>query len=134
MGTAVLKVQRITNQDERFYALMGPFLSRREIVAELGAPVWDDDGKEWFVAMRGKRLVGFAGLRTVGKHRSLVSAYVLPDERKSGVYSALLEARLEAAGDSPMKAIATPGAVPALKRAGLKATGKRGSYTVMERA
>src|SRR5690606_29778848 len=101
---------------------------------ELGAPVWDDDGKRWFVAMLGRKIAGFAALRTVGKHLSLVSAYVLPVHRRSGVYTELLRARLEAAGEAPLKAIATEAAVPALKRAGLKKTGTRGSYVVMERA
>ncbi|HEU4752519.1 MAG TPA: ParB/RepB/Spo0J family partition protein, partial [Armatimonadota bacterium] len=35
----------LTNQDPEFYPLLGPYLSRREIVAELGGSVWDDDGK-----------------------------------------------------------------------------------------
>lgn len=129
-----LRVLELTNQDERFYPLMGPFLSRREIVKELGSPVWDDDGKRWFLAMQGKRVVGFAALRKVGQHQSLVSAYVLPEARKSGAYRALLEARIRAAGGAPLKAIATASAVPALRKAGLKSTGKRGSFTIMERA
>lgn len=130
----VLKIQRMTNEDERFYATLGPWLSRRSVVNELGSPIWDDDGKEWFVAFRGRKLVGFAALRRVGQHLSLVSAYVLPEHRRQGVYAALVRARVEAAGSEALKAVATADAVPALKRAGLKQSGERGKYTVMERA
>lgn len=130
----VLKIRRMTNKDEQFYPTIGPWLSRRSVVNELGSPLWDDDGKDWFVAFRGRKLVGFAALRRVGKHLSLVSAYVLPEHRRQGVYSALLHARLEAAGSEVLKAVASADAVPALKRAGLKQTSVRGKYSVMERA
>lgn len=127
-----LRIVQMTNKDERFYATLGPYLSRREIVTEIGTPIWDDDGKEWFLAYRGRKLVGFAGRREHGNHSALVSAYVLPDHRKSGVYTALLRARVDGF-DGPLRAIATPASVPALKRVGLKANGKRGRFTVMEK-
>lgn len=129
----LLKIIRVTNKDERFYPWLGPFLSRREIVSELGSPVWDDDGKEWFIARRGRKVVGFAALRTVGKHVSLVSAYVRPEARGAGVYQALVQARIEALDRSrPTKAVATAAAVTALRHAGFRDVGTRGSYTLME--
>jgi GNAT superfamily N-acetyltransferase len=128
-----LRIVTMTNQDDRFYSTLGPYFSRREIVKELGSPVWDDDGKEWFVVYRGRTLVGFAALRQHGNHTSLVSAYVLPEHRKTGIYTALLRARVTGF-DGNLRAIATPEALPALKRAGFKATGKRGKFTVMDRS
>lgn len=128
-----LRIVQMTNEDERFYPAIGPYLSRRSITTELGATVWDDDGKEWFLAYRGRRLVGFAARRESGKHIALVSAYVLPEHRRAGVYSALLEARLDGLV-GPVRAIATAESVPALRRAGLKSTGKRGRFTVMDRS
>jgi GNAT superfamily N-acetyltransferase len=127
-----LRIVTMTNQDERFYPTLGPYLSRRDIVAEIGSPIWDDDEKEWFVACRGRKLVGFAARRPHGKHTALVSDYVLPEHRKTGVYTALLQARVvEFKG--PIRAIATAASVPAMKRAGLKATGTRVKFTVMDR-
>jgi hypothetical protein len=128
-----LRIVKITNQNDRFYATLGPYLSRCEIVKELGSPVWDEDGKEWFVAYRGSKLVGFAARRPSGKHTALVSAYVLPEHRKAKVYVSLLHARVDGF-DGHLRAIATAGAVPALKRAGFKATAKRGRFTVMDRS
>jgi GNAT superfamily N-acetyltransferase len=131
MGTD-LKIVRMFNKDENFYSVMGPFLSRREIVAELGNPIWDDPEKEWFIAYQGSQMVGFAALRKKGRQTLLVSSYVLPAYRKSGVYTALLKARMEAF-QGPLKAIATPSSVPALLKAGMKESGKRGKFTVMDR-
>jgi GNAT superfamily N-acetyltransferase len=128
-----LKIKQLTNQDDEFYNTLGPYLSRRDIVAEIGAPIWDDDGKEWFVARVGRKVAGFAALKTVGKHRSLVSAYVLPDFRRRGIYRELVVARLAHVDNGPLKAVATEASVPTLKWAGLKATGARGKFTVMER-
>ena len=70
-----VKITRMTNRDPGFYELVGPFLSRREIVAEIGAPIWDDDGKDWFVARRGKKVLGFAALKPHKYHAALVSAH-----------------------------------------------------------
>lgn len=128
----VLKIVKMTNEDARFYPAIGPYLSRRSIMAENGSPIWDDDGKEWFVAYRGRKLAGFAALRMVGGHAALCSAYVLPEFRKRGVYTALVRARLDER-DGPFKAVATECSVPALKRAGFKASGSKGKFTVMER-
>lgn len=127
-----LRIVTMNNQDERFYETLGPYLSRREIAKELGSPVWDDDSKEWFVAYRGRKLVGFAARRPHGNHTALVSAYVLPEHRKSGFYTELIRARVTGF-DGHLRAIATAGAVPALKRAGFKATAKRGRFTVMDK-
>lgn len=40
----------LTNTDAEFYPLVGPFLSRREVVRQVGGTVWDDDAKTWIVA------------------------------------------------------------------------------------
>lgn len=128
-----LKIKTMTNQDPGFYETVGPFLSRREVVAETGAPIWDDDGKAWFVAYSGRKVVGLAATRCVGKHVALVSAFVRPEHRGSGVYRSLISARI-ASTHEPLKAVATPAAVAALKQAGLKKTGQRGKYTILERA
>lgn len=136
MGPTVLRIVTMTNQDPEFYSTMGPFLSRRAIVAENGAPIWDEDGKEWFIARLGRKVVGFAALKASAGPLSFVSAYVLPEHRRQGVYRALIAARVEAASDRglPLKATATPASVPALKRAGFVAHSSRGQFTVMVRS
>jgi len=128
-----VKIVRMTNADEGFYQTLGPFLSRRDIVTEIGAPIWDDDGKEWFVAKIGRKIAGFAATRKVGKHMSLVSAYVLHEFRGQGVYASLVAARLKALGDVHIKAVATESAAKALTNAGLTNVSSRGKFAVLER-
>ena len=130
----LLKISRLTNQEKGFYLLMGPFLSRRSIVSELGSPVWDDDGKEWFIATIRNKVVGFAAVKNSGSYHSLVSAYVLPENRRRGIYRQLLMERLKSIGEGPVKSTASPASVRALQSVGFKIVRKRGMFTVMERA
>jgi GNAT superfamily N-acetyltransferase len=93
-------IQTMTNRDPRFYPLMGPFLARREITAELGAPVYDDDGLVWFIACATSdepdKVLGFAAIQPKPdvRHVHFCHAYVRPIARQRGIYTALLEARL----------------------------------------
>lgn len=94
-------VLTMTNRSPKFYSTLGPFLARREIAKELGAPTWDDDGLTWFVAKRfvprrGSTVLGFCALQQADGKAELRSSYVLPKYRKSGVYAALFEARIAA--------------------------------------
>lgn len=91
---------KLTNTDHRFYPLIGPFLSRRAIVAELGVPLWDEDGKCWYVLMENPAavspldLLGFAAIQPEPHGVHFGSAYVVPGARGNGVYGQLLAARL----------------------------------------
>lgn len=116
----------IDNTSPLFYSLLGPFLSRREIVRELGATVWDEDGKQWVVAMEGSNVAGFAGL----KGNLCCSDYVLPEYRQNGLYGELMRRRLQLSVE-PKRAVATDASLPAFIKAGFKATGARGRYTLV---
>jgi len=125
-----------SNADESFYDMLGPFLSRREIVKELGFPVWDDDDKSWLVAIDPNHgPVGFVAWRPQGDHCVLCSAWTHPDHRRRGVYSTLFDARLAYVGDKkPLRATCTDASRPVLESHGFEPIRKRGRYTVMERA
>lgn len=119
----------VTNKSPGFYELVGPLLSRREVVDELGSPVWDDDGKQWIVA------VGDDGkaIGVVGAYRGTVcSFYVYPDHRGKVVGTSLLLRLMELA--ECKKATATERAVPLFAAVGFTETGQRGAYKVMSRA
>jgi len=97
---------KMTNRDPRFYSLMGPFLAKREIVSELGNPVWDDPDKIWFVAVREKRVIGFSALKIRRRKAEFCSAYVLPRERQQGVFSRLLQIQIRYAAAKADTAVA----------------------------
>ena len=126
-----VSIERMTNSDPRFYGLMGPYMARRDIVGELGSPIWDDDDKLWFVAFGEHCVVGFASARSEGAVVKMSSAYVLPGARMSGVYTALLEARIDWAQGRAVLAVATPASAPILARRGFTKTRAKGRFSVM---
>lgn len=129
MGT--VHTRRLTREDPEFYQLLGPFLSRREIVRELGYPVWDDDGKVWYVAQEDGRVVGFAALRRDNGKTILTSAYVVPERRRQGIYRLLFDARLREAlaPGTVIEAVVTPQATGMFEQRGFERVGMRGRYT-----
>ena len=125
-------VRRLTNADPSFYTLMGPYLSRRDIVSELGGPVWDDDGKVWFVALTKHRVVGFCARIDSRAGSVFGSDYVIPEHRKKSVYSRLFDARLE---DTPAgtkcRATVTDDSLPTYLANGFEVKRTRGRFTIV---
>ena len=86
-----MKIIRRTNQDKDFYALIGPFLARRDVEREIGYKIYDDDDKVWLIAIDSERIVGFCYLWEKAKHRYQIgSCYVTEDHRQKGVFRKLL--------------------------------------------
>lgn len=131
-----IRIVTITNTDPRFYPLLGPYLSRRAIVRELGFPVYDDDGKLWFVALDGEQVAGFVGLRIEHGRAVFCSDYVRPEYRQQGIYSHLMAERIAfATGKAPTAtAVVTKAGRHAYERHGFTATRERRNYTDMSRS
>lgn len=119
----------LTNRHPDFYSLVGPFLSRREIVGELGTPVWDDDDKKWTVA-QGSDDFEVYGVLSV-KRNVISSLYVVPGHRGQMVATTMLLKLLQGS-EKKLRAHATPVSVVLFQEVGFDIVGKRGKYTVME--
>jgi predicted N-acetyltransferase YhbS len=127
-------IRRLTNQDQDFYPLMGPFLGSRQVARELSIPAWDDHGKVWYVAIRGTEVCGFVAALPQAKSVVFCSDYVTPEHRETGVYSELSVARmLDYADTSTINATVALAAMEVYTRHGFIPTGKRGRYTAMRR-
>lgn len=129
-------IKTYTNQDKDFYSVMGRFLAKRSIVRELGEPLYDDDGKLWFVSFDGENVQGFASL-TLDSVALLGSAYVLPGFRHTGVYKRLLDERLKYAreyGVQHARCVATQQSMPILSEYGFVITKAWKNYFRMELA
>ncbi len=120
----------MTNRDPRFYPTVGPLLSRREVVGELGGPMWDDDDKDWIIA------VGTDGVYGVIARRrgTVVSLYVVLGQRGRFVGTTMLLRLILRAGGGKLRAIATPASLGLFAECGFKPVTKRGRYTVLERS
>lgn len=129
-----LRIIRMTNRDDAFYGTMGPFLSRRAIVKELGYPVWDDDEKLWWVALDGDDVRGWCAARPERLKVVLTSAYVLPEHRRHGVYRALFGDRLCAMvrgfAPLPIESTVTVMSAPLFEQNGFTRVRTRGHYTL----
>jgi GNAT superfamily N-acetyltransferase len=123
------EIRELTNTSPEFYPLIGPFLARRDIVAELGGHLWDDDDKTWFVAIQGDReVIGFCAARSApGGKTTFQSAYVLPPHRRHGVYRRLWKARRKRF-PGPAQATCTASALGMFTAQGWTVTGERGRY------
>lgn len=131
-------ILQMTNKTPKFYSTLGPYLSRREIAKELGAPTWDDDGLTWFVAKRfiarrGSVVLGFCALHQADGKVELRSSYVRPEYRKSGVYAGLFEARLAAiVRPCHARSVVRETAVPMFKKHGFRETKRTKNFHTME--
>lgn len=127
-----LTIRRITNRDPDFYPLIGPFLARRTVVKELGGHVWDDDDKTWWVALRDRAVVGFAAARDDGRRVTFQSAYVLPGNRRQGVYRELFLARMREYSGRPVRAVCTASSLPTFLGHGFTPIRDRGRYVEVQ--
>lgn len=128
-----MTIRRITNADPDFYRLLGPYLSRREIVAELGYPVWDEDGKTWLVDVTRGRVRGFVAYRTAEGKAILTSDYVLPDYRLRGVYRSLFAERMRLLDGVALTATVTKSAAAIYCAHGFVESRAYKNYTVFRR-
>ena len=120
--------KHLTNNDPEFYTLVGPLLSRREIVKELGNAVWDDDGKQWTVAIADNEVLGICAAH----QNAVCSFYVKPGNRGMTIGYALLHECLKA-NQEVTSAVATDASYDLFDAAGFKETGSRGKYKLMTR-
>jgi N-acetylglutamate synthase-like GNAT family acetyltransferase len=135
MGDFAIEV--MANKSPRFYGIMGPYLSRRKIVSEVGNFLWDDDDKLWFVALDdGDDVAGFAGLRILSDSLAeLCSAWVRPDCRGRGIYSALLIKRIQFIDEKRLcaKTVARPKLVEILTRFGFTVVKQTENFVSLRR-
>lgn len=124
-------IQRTSNTDPMFYVVLGPLLSRREVVSELGAPVWDDNDKKWLIAVTD--LDEVLGMIAVRAGREMCSFYVTPNSRGRSVGYALLHNAILGTNNRPLKATVTAAGLSVFNLAGFSETGKRGAFHLLSR-
>ncbi len=102
-----MELHLITNEDPNFYTLMGPYLSKREIVNTLGGPVWDDAGKVWCVATEQDRVCGFGAVVIMGDKAHFCSDYILSTNTDKALYSKILKRILKHCSSKAVSVSAT---------------------------
>ncbi len=86
-----MKMLVLKNNHQDFYLLMGPFLARREIEKEIGYQLYDDDDKEWFIALERGYVVAFCYRQEKTKGTFQIgSCYTVEERRQKGIFKKLL--------------------------------------------
>lgn len=120
----------MTNADPGFYDLVGPWLSKREVIAELGAPVWDDPDRHWIIAKNDAD--GLIGM--VAERKGMVcSLYVVPGARGQVVGTTMVLRIILRHGSAPLRAMATSASRGLFESCGFQKVKSHGKYHVMVR-
>jgi hypothetical protein len=123
-----MTISVVTNQDASFYPNLGPFLARRAVHAEIGYPIYDDDGKEWLVAAERGKVAGFCYRQKVGKSWHVGRCYVVAEERRKGLFVALLDRATEGLMGTVVMTTCSEVMRGVLERRGFVARRQRGKF------
>lgn len=128
------RIERLDRSRPDFYCLLGPWLGNRAIARDLGSPLWDEPGKEWLVAMRDDQVIGVCAWLPGPRQTRLLSAYVLSEHRRQGVYTALFAERLRLVGNGCLVSTVTSASLGTFLRNGFEVAGRRGKYAHVRRS
>lgn len=137
-----MKVVKLANEQLDFYGLLGPYLANREVVKEVGGPVWDDPGKTWYVAIAEPtderrtgieigQVMGFCAARGLAGRSEFESHYLRPECDKR-VLARLAKAR-DKDWRGPARAVVRGAAAEVLRDLGFRSIAKRGRFDVLAR-
>lgn len=125
----------ITNKDQCFYSMMGPFLARREVEKEIGYQIYDDDDKEWFIALDDCAIVGFCYRHEKPKGAYQIgSCYIVKEHRHKGIFQKLIEEATTGITGNVFLTTNNPVMQEILLKNGFAELGQRGSFTRYGRA
>jgi len=122
----MFRILNLNTSGSNFYALMGPLFGSRRIAKEVGINIYDDPGKQFFVAMINDIVVG-----TLSVRGSIISdCYTMIAHRQKGILSSLL---IEGMKDiNYAKASCTILSNVIFRRAGFKPIKQLKNFTIME--
>lgn len=119
----------MTNTHQDFYRVLGPYLARRDVHAQIGGPVYDDDGKIWIIATGSDGQVrGFIGIRTP-KAAAIAESCWLADDTDSALLAELIAAALAAVAPTPVRATVRHARAATYIKAGFTEAGRTNGFT-----
>lgn len=121
----------IDKTDPEFYPLMGPFLASRDVVHQVGGPIWDDDGKTWLVARRDGAVTGFIALTKRGARTVVESGYTVAGS--PALMGRLVKAAVRHAGSTPLTATVRHEHTGAYTAAGFTVVEEKVNFVRLER-
>jgi len=89
----IICLNPIENPD-LFWPNIGPLITDRGIIKELGNNIYHEPNKIWFLGFLNNDIIGFCALSATLKTATLKHDFILPDYRGKGFYSVLYDYRL----------------------------------------
>jgi hypothetical protein len=124
-------VQKINQEDEDFWQLMGRHFASAKVKRDLGVAMSSDESYTWLLAMEKGRVVGFCAIVPVKDYEQIKHLYSIDGD--AAVLSKIL--KVVAKGKQPKRAIVSPEELPVWESQGFTKTGKlKGRYIEVERA
>lgn len=125
-------VRSITNRDPNFYPLLGPYLSNRDVVRQVGGPIWDEPGKVWLVAGRRGSVRGFVALARRG-HTWVESLYCTEgyEHLAAGLVVEAVAAAVKRPEVTELHAKVHQAVAPAYQAAGFVITEQTANFTTL---
>lgn len=132
-----MRIERYAHGERDFWQVMGPSFVSAKVQRELGVPMTSDEATTWFVVMDGDVVAGFAAVRALKNGvAELKHAYVFEPYRNQGVYTKLLQARLDfarEAGCTNCRATVAPALQHHYAEAGFHESRRNGRYVHFEK-
>lgn len=122
------------HNDDTLWPLIGRAFGDTRIRRELGSPMASDESHFWLVASMGREVAAFGGAKLRGTTAALRHAYVYPQHRGRGLFTALLERGLDLLdreGVTRITTCCTPASRDIHLKAGFIETGTRGQYFML---
>lgn len=128
MGDEVTVIITTGTHDEAAVgAALWQFATSREVVVELGGPIYSTADTHWLIARDDGKVVGFVSWRRMPTAIYYDHAYVIPGRRSRGVFTQLASERDKATAELglPLKAVIRAKRLAGYKRRGWSASSKR---------
>lgn len=131
----MIQIFRTDEQDEEFYAIMGPCFASLEIAKELERQVYNKPETDWHVIFnRFDNVIGFVSVHDAGKYYYIDNLWIEPGFRGRGYGLALINDACRVHANKPLKCIAcNPYALRIFEKFGFVEVGTRGKYKRLEK-
>lgn len=131
MAKPATTVQKITQSEEGFWDLMGPFFASALVKRELGVAMSSDESYTWFLAIAHGEVQGFCAVTNEKKGSRLRHVYVVPEHRHNGVATQVIGVAITSS-PKPIVVTVKGSEVGFYKKFGFTLTDKkRGQYVDM---
>lgn len=129
-----MKITKYLHDSPKLWGLLGPLAFRKDVIAELGGNLSNDDNYTWYLATEDSKVLGFSATEQKKSGAWIRHSWVSPEHRKGKIYSQMLTARLNdiwEADNAMVTCVSTAASKKALEKQKFVCIATRGKYFTM---